>query len=186
MPSCPVVHEPALLLDVDGVVSPLGPGPAQFWGDWEQFAGMPYETPVSRRMLAAVSALPARRLWLTTWEGEARMLFSELMGGEDIAVLRRRGPEGPRANTGWWKLDAALGWLTTVGTRPVVWADDELGEHRSLVRRHLNAVGVPALLVSPDRNVGLRPQDIDNIRQWLTARAWEEPAPATPRRRRRS
>lgn len=141
-------------LDVVGVLVPSGAGSGGF-GDFEARG---WGVPVSPRMLAEVAALPVERLWLTTWCDEANTALCPLIGWEPAEFLPRN------ASPGWWKLDALL--EAQPAGEPFIWCDDELGfrQRDGDIRRRLDSLGAPYLLIAPPERSGLRPEDLERMR----------------------
>ena len=163
---------PLLLLDVDGVLSPLGSDPTTGtgmgtggWTDWTDPETTGFFLPMSITMGKALADLPCDRAWLTTWQDDANTCIGPVLGWSALPVLPRStsGPVRER----WWKLDAAVESLTH-DPRPVVWIDDDLRSHNRAARTALTALGVPFLLVSPRRDVGLTNAQVNRITRWIS------------------
>lgn len=150
----------ALVLDVDGVVSPVHGATA--WGDdvdgYARGSGIG-RVSVSPRLNAALDELASRpdvtAAWLTSWDRKMRqrMVFpghdwstvahaGSFSGAPvfDEDAARRRAGERWRDNRWWkwWALDAWLGerpWIDTL-----VWCEDHLGQ---AFWHHDNEVGGP-------------------------------------------
>lgn len=173
------VGAPALLLDVDGVLFPEGPGRPTSWGDWRSLRGCPYHSMASRRMLTELASIPAQIIWLTKWAEEANGWISRWMGWGDLPVLRPTVPPDHWAadfddlptRSGWWKLDVALDWIEASRPPAVMWADDDLDRHAGSVRRSLGFLGDALLLVRPEPRIGLVAEDIDLMRLWAEEHA---------------
>lgn len=157
-----------IFLDVDGVISPLTNPPAEdAWGDWVELPGVGFDTPVSKAMADALAALPAERVWLTTWGHDANVYLTEPFGWAHLPVAER-DDAGDATRTGWWKLDAALDWVDThPEVTAVVWLDDELVEHQHVARREFHARQLAVWLHSPRSTTGITPDVVDQIADWL-------------------
>lgn len=156
---------PVVALDVDGVLSPLGP-PSRAWSDWRDAPGAGFALPLSAAMAARLAALPARRVWLTSWEHSANTTVAPALDWAPLEVLESGG-RAATARIRWWKLRALLAWLATQPALPgLVWIDDDLIHHPS-ARRHLDDVGVPYLLVSPQRSTGLSSPQLRRIETFV-------------------
>lgn len=122
----------ALVMDVDGVVSPVH-GRTD-WGD-DVVAGRVfsdvYVSPELCRRLDQLATMPdVCAVWLTDWDAEMRAAMDPFPGHGWTAIERRWGENdvAPEAG-GWWKAAALLDWLDThPRIRTLVWADDHLGK----------------------------------------------------------
>ena len=113
--------KPLLLLDVDGVLCPKGPGP-----------GEPMRTLVidgwpivfSKRLPARLARLSEHSMlvWATSFEHAANRALAPARGLPDLPFVSFAGASSRRGRT--WKLAAVK---RSVGERPVAWVDDELG-----------------------------------------------------------
>jgi hypothetical protein len=123
--------KPLLLLDVDGVLCPIGPGP-----------GDPMRTLVVDEFPVTFSVhLPARLatlgkrfalVWATSWEDDANRSLAPVLGIPELPLITFAGRSARRGQT--WKLPAVRRF---VREHPVAWVDDELGldAHRWAHRR---------------------------------------------------
>lgn len=150
---------------------------------------------VSPAMCAALDALASQPgvvgYWLTDWTQQMRHQI-ELLPGRDWPniVDTENGPARAREWAGerwdalpWWKWWALEKWLAQhPGVRGIAWADDRLHRHAlgpelgdgteggaGTIDAALRARGIDALLVAPDKHVGLRPDDLRAITSWLGA-----------------
>ena len=167
----------AVIVDVDGVVSPVHPQPGSLpWGD-EHAVGNVFGPVLAssklRRRLDALDRMPdVSCWWLTSWSAEMRggmrgfpgahwPVIAELDLRPDLLATGRRGA--------WWKLSALEDWLAEhPEIRDVAWCDDHLrGGRPAAVRRRFAARGLnPPLLVAPVTSVGLAPADLDRLEAW--------------------
>ncbi|MFC4787373.1 HAD domain-containing protein [Nocardioides sp. MAHUQ-72] len=158
----------ALILDVDGVVSPVHGNTA--WGD-EVIAGHVFgPVAVSPAMCERLDLLGhAADLgcwWLPSWSAEMRARMDPFPGRGWPAIA-----EEPNASTigrTWWKVTAVEAWLDRhPATRALAWCDDQLrGGRPSAVRRRLGDRGLEPLLLSPRTSLGLTPAHLDLLEAW--------------------
>lgn len=147
-------HElPLLLLDVDGVVCPIG-GTATD------------QVPIAdeRRTLSHHRLLPAwlvelaevfALVWATTWEHDANAVLSPRLDLPDLPVIEFTGAAvGPGETV---KLPAVRRF---VGERVFAWADDRLGVDALAWAAHRR---VPTLLRDIDPATGVMQADIDAL-----------------------
>jgi hypothetical protein len=112
--------KPLLLLDVDGVLCPIGPGP-----------GEPMRTLVIEDWpFIFCETLPARLstlgerftlVWATSWEHGANRLLAPALGLPDLPVISFAGPAARPGRT--WKLTAVQRF---VGRQAMAWVEDNL------------------------------------------------------------
>lgn len=156
---------PWLILDVDGVVSPVAESSA--WPDFRPVPGAPYWLRLSRSMGDALAALSARRLWLTTWDGAANDWVAPGLGWSPLPVIDR--PRSPGDPPGRAKL-AGLRERLAAADRPpslVVWCEDWLARpaFRAAAERLLQ--GRAHRLVAPEPRTGLTPGELATVREVL-------------------
>ncbi|MDQ2737930.1 MAG: hypothetical protein M3Y35_04745, partial [Actinomycetota bacterium] len=163
-------RDAVLLLDVDGVLSPLGGPPSPRWQDWRSVDGFAAGSmAASGEMTGALCRLGAPMAWLTSWTDEAPLAFAGMMP-EQMPILCRGASE-----YGWWKLDALAGYLDEhTDIRRIVWADDELNGEDDLglpfsdiATELLDEHGVAGLLLCPSADEGLSPDHLAEIDSWL-------------------
>lgn len=101
-----------------------------------------------------------RFFWLTTWLHEAPLGLAPRIGlsGRNWPVLGKEAHDHP-TEPGWWKAVAARQHRAENPRVRIVWLDDDLA---------LNpASGFQLLAIAPDRETGLTPQHISEIRAWI-------------------
>ncbi|WP_062312753.1 HAD domain-containing protein [Demequina rhizosphaerae] len=163
----------AVLLDVDGVVSPFPSTPANraHWpaDSWRCFLfGGVYEVEWSSALvdrLRAIAATPGVAMrWCTTWQDRAPEVLGREIGlGTDWPWLEDSG--GAFAvSPGWWKAQRAREALEEFGA--VVWVDDFIQGWLE-AREELDEPGPRwwdterLLMISPDSERGLEPAHLD-------------------------
>jgi hypothetical protein len=171
---------PVWLLDIDGVINVLGREVPTTWprSEWVQrviFAPVPERGVVGLPVLAARPVLDfVRRVhaagraeirWHTTWRTAAVTHFAPVLGLPGCAMsiaTEWREPEAPL----WWKVPAVQ--RETARGRRVLWIDDEIDAHREgppATAAAITALDTDpyAVLVSPDRDRGLTPADLERL-----------------------
>ena len=158
----------AVIVDVDGVVSPLDGHTA--WGDdvvAGTLFGPVYTSPTMCARLNELCQAPnVSCWWLTSWSTEMRASLDPLPG-RDWPVVS----EPPLIVKGrrWWKLMTLEAWLELhPDVRDVAWCDDHLRPpaRAAAVRRRLAEHEVDVLLLAPDPKVGLTPQHLRRLTAW--------------------
>ncbi len=151
---------PLLLLDVDGVLNVLGPGPGCRMRD--VVAGGSVVR--FRADLPDVLARLGKRfelVWATTWESAANDCLAEPFGLPALPqVSFSAHPEtdwvGPDET---WKLPAVR---EAVGDRPCAFLDDDLGQDAHAWARY-RAASVPTLVLDVDPSTGLTDADVERL-----------------------
>ena len=120
---------PALVIDVDGVLSPYSDANDPGWGDgWVDVApvvnGRTVSLRLNARMGQALTGLGVPRFWLTSWDDLANDHVGPLLGWPRLPVI---GPWQRMDGSHGHKLAALTRWLDGAGVEgKVVWIDDEL------------------------------------------------------------
>lgn len=162
----------ALILDVDGVVSPVGDSET-LWGD-EVVGGDVFGpvriSPTLCARLEELSRTPGVSCWwLTSWSVEMRAGMHTFPGRDWPVVAEPSVATGPEQ--GWWKLAAVEIWLERhPELSAFAWCDDHLrGGRPAAIRRRLSPRGVETLLLAPRTEVGLTPRHVDALEAWATS-----------------
>lgn len=148
-----------ILLDIDGVMNPLGLLNPQksgleplrhHWGTW-------YINPAWKSLLASLSKLD-KPIWVSTWEDESNVILQHYgLPTWDYISLE---PPLPLMKTETIKLPAVEAWTARNlhPNEPVIWIDDELEQDAfDWAENRKNT-----MLVKTDPEVGLTKQ------QWIT------------------
>ncbi|WIE81200.1 HAD domain-containing protein [Curtobacterium sp. MCSS17_016] len=145
-----------LFLDIDRVLLPFQDTTA--WPDYTVIDSPYGDVPMSPRLLAVVGALPARIVYVTDWQADAKLLDVHL-GRADTEVAVRT------AGNGWWKTRAIADYLTSnPDVKTFIHADDHLHEDR-LADLDRIADSRPHLTVVPVD--GLTPADVAVMQRFL-------------------
>lgn len=146
--------KPLLLLDVDGVLCPIGPGPDE-----------PMRTVTVDEFPITFSAkLPSRLadlnerfalIWATSWEDDANWSLASVLGLPELPLIRFAGSSARPGQT--WKLPAVRRF---VGDRPLAWVDDELGADAHVWARRR---AIPTLLLDVNPAWGLADAHVDAL-----------------------
>lgn len=178
----------ALVMDVDGVVSPVH-GRTD-WGDdvvAGRMFGDVYVSPEMCIRLDRIATTPGLcTVWLTAWDADMRAALDPFPGRRWSEIERPgSGHDGAPEAAGWWKAAALLDWLNTRPLiRTLVWADDHLGKpydralladdtsfgaptRSDVLTQIFTARGIFSHLVSPDTAVGLTCTHLDRIEDAL-------------------
>jgi hypothetical protein len=152
-------YQPALLLlDVDGVLQPLGrsvpPG-------YQRFTSVTADVVLNPAHGAWLTALSARfaLTWATTWGPSANRAIGEVLGVSPLPHVELG--ELPRSGTR--KLGAVRRF---VGGRACAWVDDELYEDAVAWAEDRTA---PTLLVRPAPSVGLTAAHVEQLESFADA-----------------
>ncbi|MGW8431575.1 HAD domain-containing protein [Curtobacterium citreum] len=153
----PRLTEAVLFLDIDRVLLPIHDTTA--WPDYTTIDSPYGDVPMSPRLLAAVGALPARIVYITDWQDNAKLLDVHL-GRTDSEVVHRTSGDG------WWKTRAVADYLAAhpdVGA--VIHADDHLSiDDRENDLTHVAAHRPHLAVISED---GLTPEHVAVMEAFL-------------------
>ncbi|MGE5636591.1 MAG: hypothetical protein ACM3UV_06600 [Nocardioidaceae bacterium] len=141
--------KPLLLLDIDGTLCPIGPGPG---GPMTRLATGGVGSVSFRADLPELLAELGRRFelaWATAWEDSANLLLAPALRLPALPVVRFSDPApgevGDRFAGRTWKLPSVRRFA---GRRAVAWVDDDL---------HPDAYAWAALRASPTKLITTEP-----------------------------
>ncbi|GAA0938457.1 HAD domain-containing protein [Nonomuraea longicatena] len=162
---------PLLLVDVDGVLNPLGPLSADF-----RRYRCPLEGPLGSevytvhlnhrhgtRLLELALRTGAELVWATTWEEHANEWIAPRIGLPRLPVI----PVGTAHGTTRGEMFKTPGVADYVAGRPFVWFDDMIHAADDAYLRAHPGVGA-FLLVQVDPRQGLDQRHLDLAAEWLT------------------
>lgn len=176
----------ALILDVDGVVSPVH-GRTLFGDDVDARHRQPESILVSPTLSASLDMLGLRRdvhpVWLSTWPADLRQAELLFPGREwETIDPYPHHIEGVRwydqTPAQWPNWRALSHWLSShPEIRRIAWADDDLDrpgdEPNPLTRKDYYFMALSdrydTLLIAPRTDRGLTPSDLDNLLRWIDA-----------------
>lgn len=166
----------ALVVDVDGVVAPVGGHTA--WGD-DVIAGDVFgpvlTSPSLCDRLDRLADMPGLTCWwLSSWSARMRAGMAPFPG-RDWPTIGEGRVEVPqqRDSARWWKLEVLRQWLDSHGeVTSLAWCEDHLSRRDvAVVQRWLALRGVASLLLVPKTAVGLTPRDLAELEAWAGAPA---------------
>ena len=118
----------------------------------------------NERLIDALNSLDVEFVWATTWREDAHQV------GERMGLTHRGRVLHPLTGVTTfpslkWKW-AAIVDEQTFDPSPFVWIEDEIPEMTAYERGVIDGLG--GLLVAPDYNFGVTPQDIERIREYVS------------------
>lgn len=155
---------PVILLDVDGVLNACGWDEPKGWDDFQTTVCNGFHITHSQKMAAAIRALDADIVWLTTWRERANEWISPLFDWGHFPALSY--VESERYSS-WWKAAAAEKYIKE-NPRPFIWIDDDL-TFGIMESDFLNDADfdIPYLLVAPYQSDGLQLDQIEKIATFI-------------------
>lgn len=175
--------KPVFFLDIDGVVNVIPPRKGvpphlKVWEDWRKIEVATYPINYSPNLIDHLNRISEKAdiVWLTTWREEASKDFAPAVGLNEFKFLNHKGVEDPWGTTSsfggspenrWWKMNAVLHHIDTVGT-PFIWIDDEM---RSSTKKYVRAIAeddnIPNLMFVPFDTRGIDREHIERIDSFI-------------------
>jgi hypothetical protein len=169
--------KPTWLLDIDGVLNPVGKKPPKYvHKEWvcadvtDPQAGRSWPIKVAVPVIEFINMIHhqnyANIIWHTTWQHGADDVARAVGLSEGLPVLD--APEfaawNHRTAVGWWKTAPVQRHLNLT-TTPTLWTDDDLEDETWSVKlRAPNIIKV----IAPDQFTGLTPKHLKEIFAFLT------------------
>jgi len=151
---------PLLLLDIDGTLCPLGPGPEAVIKHLWTGAGSVWFRADLPEVLAELAA-DYELAWATAWQHHANLLLAPALGLPTLPVVHFTDPApdevGSRYAGRTWKLP---GVQRFAADRPLAWIDDDLHPDAytwAAMRR------IPTKLITSDPNRGITDSDVRSL-----------------------
>lgn len=153
--------KPALMVDVDGVISLFGfeEGTDDAPGEFHLVDGMLHciSIPTGERLNRLAQSFEL--VWATGWEDRANDHLPEILGLPQLPFLSFDGRA--RFGTAHWKLEAIEEYAKD---RPLAWIDDSL-DHSCF--EWAEARGAPTLLVPTESAIGLEDGHVAALEAWV-------------------
>ncbi|WP_235854710.1 HAD domain-containing protein [Nonomuraea aridisoli] len=158
---------PLILLDVDGVLNPMGRPPPEFRPYRCTVDGVLYTVRLNarhgRRLLDLAASTGAELVWATTWEEHANDWIAPRIGLPTLPVIPMT-PVEPSEHGEMFKTRHVAAY---VGRRPFVWFDDQVwAQDEDYLRVHQGLDSF--LLVHVDPVEGLTRRHLGMAHEWLT------------------
>ena len=149
-----------LLLDIDGTLCPVGPGPDVEMRHLSIGAGAVSFRADLPEVLAELAAR-YELAWATAWQDNANLLLAPALGLPTLPVVRFTDPApdevGSRYTGRTWKLPSVQGFAAD---RPLAWIDDDLhgDAHAWAAARR-----IPTKLLSTDPSRGIVDREVRSL-----------------------
>lgn len=170
--------KPTLLLDVDGVLNPLGTEVHEDFevlkdvlGMWRTQAAV-YHSKLNHDRLALLASR-FDLVWCTGWEDKANEIIGPVHGLPELPVIRFEpmilgDAEISTEEFGHssWKLPWIAAWVKANDVGPLAWVDDQIEEGDRVWAGRRTGAGVPTFCVRPNAADGLTDVHVRHLLQW--------------------
>jgi HAD domain in Swiss Army Knife RNA repair proteins len=169
-----MVEQPLLLVDVDGVLNPLGRVSGDFRSHDCVVDGVLYKVRLNplhgAALLAVAKETGAALTWATTWEDDANTWIGPEIGLSPLPVVPMPPPAGRTAGGEYGEMFKTPHVARYAEGRPFVWFDDDVWtQDEDYLRDHPDVDDF--LLIRVDARRGLGNADIARAHVWLTETA---------------
>lgn len=148
--------KPLLLLDIDGVLFPMGPGPVgedMYEAVLDDFRTISYSALIPGRLQRLSESY--RLVWGTSWGASANELVAPVLGIHPLPACDLLEFDAPVGVT--WKLPAIRSYL---GERSGAWIDDEIGDDALKWAAERTQ---PGAFVQADPRVGMTAEHVEHL-----------------------
>jgi hypothetical protein len=159
--------KPLLLIDVDGVLNPMGRAAPDFRRYRCTVGAEVYTVHLNarhgRRLLDLALATGSELVWATTWEDHANEWIAPRIGLPTLPVI----PMSPGEPSEFGEMFKTRHVAEYAGRRPFVWFDDQVwAEDEEYLRVHQGLDDF--LLIHVDPRQGLTSRHLGMAHEWLT------------------
>ena len=170
-----------LLLDIDGVMSPLGVDEVDLdslernsgWSSWSMKHIAGFNMAISQQLISSLKTLAAHKdiiaVWCSTWERESRLFGKDLNLGENWDFLNiAELPRGTSLDKKTLFVQQTL--LNNPQSSKAVWVDDGAIPSKKVLDEAFKGVGLypdGLLTVKPDKRTGLTRKQYESIVRFL-------------------
>lgn len=158
------LDQPLLLLDVDGVLNPFVPTHQPVPAGFDEYRLHGVRVLLSRRHGEWIKELSGlfELVWATTWEDDANSEIGVRLGLPALPHIEF--PQVAAWDADWVR--KLPGVVQYVGDRALAWIDDGFGADEADWATKRTASAIPTLVLPIDRDIGLREDDVDQLKRF--------------------